>query len=84
MLKKLSKKAGARVVIHDPAKPPLPDEYGLDLRPNTATSMAIQKTQIKRLAQPYKSNCTKDWKSTGYEEIPNVLKYSEAVSVLNS
>ena len=42
MLKKLSKKAGARLVIHDPARLPLADENGIDLQPNTATSMAIQ------------------------------------------
>lgn len=43
MLKKLSKKAGARLVIHDPNSPPLPDEYGLDLQPNTASSISIQR-----------------------------------------
>jgi hypothetical protein len=41
MLNKLSKKAGARMVLHDPYQPPLPDEYGLDLAPNTASSTAI-------------------------------------------
>lgn len=43
MLKKLSKKAGARLIIHDTMSPPLPDEYGIDLQPNTASSIAIQK-----------------------------------------
>ena len=42
MLKKLSKKAGARLVIHDASSPPLADEYGIDLQPNTASSVAIQ------------------------------------------
>ena len=42
MLNKLSKKAGARLVIHDPAVPPLADEYGIDLQPNTASSISIQ------------------------------------------
>ena len=42
MLNKLSKKAGARLVIHDPAVPPLADEYGIDLQPNTASSVSIQ------------------------------------------
>ena len=46
MLNKLSKKAGARVVVHDPNNPPLADEYGLDLRPNTASSIAIQIVSI--------------------------------------
>ena len=42
MLNKLSKKAGARLVIHDPAVPPLADEFGIDLQPNTASSISIQ------------------------------------------
>ncbi len=41
MLNKLSKKAGARVVLHSPYTPALPDEYGIDLAPNTASSVAI-------------------------------------------
>ena len=45
MLKKLSKKAGARLVIHDASSPPLADEYGINLQPNTASSVAIQ--QVK-------------------------------------
>ena len=42
MLQKLSKNAGAKIVIHDPTLPPLPDEYGIDMQPNTASSVAIQ------------------------------------------
>ena len=45
MLEKLSKKAGARLIIHDAYSPPLADEYGMDLQPNTASSVAIQ--QVK-------------------------------------
>ena len=49
MIKKLSKRAGVRLVLHDPEVPPLPEEYGLDLAPNTASSMAVQmvSTQCK-------------------------------------
>ena len=42
MLQKLSKNAGAKIVVHDPSLPPLPDEYGIDMRPNTASSVAVQ------------------------------------------
>ena len=42
MLAKLSKNAGATIVIHDPALLPLPDEYGIDMQPNTVSSIAIQ------------------------------------------
>ena len=44
MKNRLSKKAGAKIVIHDPNTPPLPNEYGLELRPNTASSIAVQVT----------------------------------------
>ena len=47
MLKKLSKKAGARLVIHDPDSPPLADEYGIDLQPNTASSISVQQVIIR-------------------------------------
>ena len=42
MLAKLSKNGGAKIVLHDPNLPPLPDEYGIDMQPNTASSIAIQ------------------------------------------
>ncbi len=42
MLAKLSKNAGAKIVVHDPSLPPLPDEYGIDMQPNTASSIAVQ------------------------------------------
>ncbi len=41
MLKKLSKKAGARLVIHDVYHTPYPDEDGVDLQPNTASSVSV-------------------------------------------
>ncbi len=42
MLNKLSKNAGAKIVVHDPTLPPLPDEYGIDMEPDTASSIAVQ------------------------------------------
>ena len=51
MLKKLSKKAGARLVIHDASSPPLADEYGINLQPNTASSVAIQQARTFFLKQ---------------------------------
>ena len=46
MLMKLSKNAGAKIVVHDPTLPPLPDEYGIDLQPNSASSIAIQTVRL--------------------------------------
>jgi len=42
MLKKFSQKAGIRLVVHHPNSIPLADEYGMDLHPNTASSVAVQ------------------------------------------
>ena len=42
MLNKLSTKAGIRLVIHHPFSIPMADEYGMDLQPNTASSVAVQ------------------------------------------
>jgi len=53
MLKKLSKNAGTKIVVHDPSLPPLPDEYGTDMQPNTASSIAIQMVDHKKNLLPY-------------------------------
>ena len=42
MINKLSKRSGMRLVLHDPKTPPMPEEEGLDLAPNTASSVAVQ------------------------------------------
>ncbi len=46
MLNGLSKEAGAKVVVHGPGFPPLPDEFGIDIRPNTAAKNGIQKVHL--------------------------------------
>ena len=46
MLAKLSKKAGDKIVIHDPTLPPLPDENGIDMQPSSASSIAVQTVLI--------------------------------------
>ncbi len=38
----LSERAGVRLVIHNPDDYPMIDEFGLDLMPGTASSVAIQ------------------------------------------
>jgi hypothetical protein len=42
MLERLSENAGVKIVVHDPTLPPLPDEYGIDLQPNAASSIGVQ------------------------------------------
>ena len=82
MKNRLSKKAGAKIVIHDPNTPPLPNEYGLELRPNTASSIAVQKNDIKRKEFPFKPNCTSSWNRTRYDVNTDTL-YTFAVSLFN-
>ena len=73
-----SSKAGARLVIHDPDLPPMVDENGIDLLPNTASSISIQMEKITRMEPPFTSNCTNDWKISRFEI--NTIPYSAAVS----
>jgi hypothetical protein len=46
MLNRLTKNAGAKIVVHDPSMAPMPDEYGIDLQPNTGSSIAVQAVRI--------------------------------------
>ena len=39
--------AGARIVIHDSELPPIPDEHGIDIQPNSANTFAVQAVIIK-------------------------------------
>ena len=53
---------------------------GMDLRPNTASSIAVQLTNITRLPAPFISNCTLGWNQTGYTSINTTIRYTLAVS----
>ena len=53
MFNKLSRVAGARLTVHDPYSLPLPDEYGLNLAPNTAASLAVRLQELSRLPAPW-------------------------------
>jgi hypothetical protein len=46
MLQGLSRKGGARVVIHDSGSYPLVDQYGYDLEPGTSNSFGIEKVNL--------------------------------------
>ena len=39
----ISQTAGAKVVIDDPSSVARPDENGIDLQPNTASSISVKK-----------------------------------------
>ena len=75
---KLSKQTGAKIVVHDSRNPPLPDENGFELHPNTATFISMQKTNFKRLKTPYVSKCMDSWNETRYD-IKTKALYSQIV-----
>ncbi len=52
MLQKLSKKGGVRIVVHDPKSMPMVDEFGMDLQPNTATSISVQQVIFTTISCP--------------------------------
>ena len=57
----------------------MPDEFGINLAPNSASSMAVQLNEIKRMAAPYIPNCMADWSYTNFS-VPEDTKYSLSVS----
>ena len=58
---------------------PMPDEYGMNLAPNSASSMAVQLNEMKRMAAPYISNCVAEWSNTNFT-VPKETNYSLSVS----
>ena len=42
----LADRAGARIVVHDQAKMPFPDEEGISVSPGTATEIGLRKVNI--------------------------------------
>ena len=41
MQNNLTKNDGARVIVHSPYDAPMPDEYGIDVAPNSAVSIGV-------------------------------------------
>jgi hypothetical protein len=56
--------AGAKLIIHDSALPPLLEEYAIDLQPNTATSVAVQVVRIQKVKKRFKVVSAKRTKSS--------------------
>ena len=70
-----------RLAIHSTKKPPVVDNVGIDLEPNTLARVALQQTNISRQPAPYASRCSSVWEGT-YSQVaknnPN-LPYSIVV-----
>ena len=68
--------------VHSPSSYPMPNEYGNDLQPNTASSLSVQKQEITRMPKPYTSDCYSQWSNTGLDlkkMKKNLESYSLAV-----
>ncbi|GFS43698.1 amiloride-sensitive sodium channel subunit beta [Nephila pilipes] len=53
----ISRTVGFRIVIHDPAEEPDPEENGIYIIPGYETNILLRQTLIKRLPAPYKDQC---------------------------
>ena len=73
----LSKKYGARIVIHEPRSLPFATENGIDVRTGDMTSITLQYKETNRLGPPW-GDCAYDGdnKTSRYLEVP----YNKLVS----
>ena len=51
MLNRMTKSAGAKIVVHDPSMAPMPDEHGIDLQPNTGSSIAVHAVSFRHFTK---------------------------------
>ena len=58
----------------------MPNEYGMDLAPNTASSIAVQMNEIKRKPKPYTSKCIDNWEEADYP-VSKSTNYSLVVPI---
>ena len=57
---------GAKIVIEDNTKPPSIVSEGIPVRSGTSANIGITLERIKRLEDPFESNCTSEWPSDKY------------------
>ncbi|XP_043221876.1 degenerin unc-8-like isoform X1 [Amphibalanus amphitrite] len=58
---------GARIVVHNPDQVPAVEQSGLNLYPQTTTSVAIDQWSVQRLPLPFEAGCAFGWKEVDYE-----------------
>lgn len=62
----LTQSEGLRAAVIDPTIMIQPEAFGVNMQPNTMTSLALQNIKISRMETPYTSNCTRSWKNSSY------------------
>ena len=70
---------GVRAAVMTPEVSILADEYGIDLYPNTKTTIALHNQIITRMPDPYTTKCTGSWAETSYSDF-NQTAYTLLVS----
>lgn len=60
----ISHTLGARIIVHDPADDPQPEERGINISPGYDVTLSLKKTQMIRLRSPYRDRCI-DYKPGG-------------------
>ena len=73
----INEKSGAHIVVEDNKKSPSMSR-GIDAMPNTETNIGLKKHVLKRLEDPYQSNCTVEYQDEG------VKNYSDQGFVYSS
>ena len=76
MGKGISQSEGIRAAVMDPEVDILPVEDGVDVQPNSRTSLSLSNVvRIERLPTPYVSNCTDSWLKTDFQGY-NATRYT--------
>ncbi|XP_058861193.1 amiloride-sensitive sodium channel subunit gamma-like [Acipenser ruthenus] len=57
-VKDVTHSAGIRLLVHNHAASPFPEDEGVNIPPGTETDIGMMKVLIKRLKSPYGSHCT--------------------------
>ncbi|XP_071981568.1 epithelial sodium channel subunit gamma-like [Engystomops pustulosus] len=57
-VKDMTHSAGIRLLIHDQAQMPFPEDEGVNVPPGAETDIGMMKVHIDRLKSPYMSQCT--------------------------
>ncbi len=47
----------------------MPDEYGVNLHPETKTEISLKSRSYSRLAAPFSSRCIRGWEDTEYSKV---------------
>ena len=65
----INQRSGIHLVVEDNTKNPSIVSKGISVMPGTETNIGLQGKELMRLASPFKSNCTTEYKNKRVKEI---------------